>query len=99
MPEPAIRAASGDLLGKLVGIVRNGHQVTAEERHRHMVEVFRAAGAAQIEDLLRTPGELALASAFVHAVLDELDERRLAAAAEVRDVLGAAASLIVGWPE
>ena len=61
--------------------------------------MFQAAGPAQIAALLGASDRLALASNFVHAVLDELDERRFAAAAELHDVLGLAAPVIVGWPE
>ncbi|HEX5287493.1 MAG TPA: hypothetical protein VFX25_01380 [Streptosporangiaceae bacterium] len=36
---------------------------------------------------------------LVHGLLDELDERRAAAAAEVALILGPAAPPIAGWPE
>jgi hypothetical protein len=99
MQRPALREASGDLLSRLGLIMKNGICVTAEERHQYLLDVFQAAEPAQIQALISAPDELALASDFVHAVLDELDERRSAAAAEMHDVLGLAAPIIVGWPE
>jgi hypothetical protein len=79
--------------------MKNGMFWSAEERHQHLLDVFEAAEAEQISALLSAPDDLALAAEFVHAVLDELDERRCAAAAEVHEVLGRAAPIIVGWPE
>lgn len=99
MPKPTLHVASGDLLTKLWFIMRNGLAFTAEDRHQYLLEVFQAAGPAQIDALLGESDRLALASNFVHAVLDDLDERRFAAAAELHDVLGLAAPVIVGWPE
>jgi|SRR5450755_1553308 hypothetical protein len=99
MQQPTSRVASGDLLSQLGLIMKNGMFCTAEERHQHLLEVFQAAESAQLNALLSVPDDLALAAEFVHAVLDELDERRCAAAAEVHEVLGRAAPIIVGWPE
>jgi hypothetical protein len=98
MYKPNLHVASGDLLAKLGFIMKNGLAFTAEERHVYLLEVFKAAEPAQIEALLSASDRLALASNFVHAVLDELDERRPAAAAELHDVVGPAAAVIVGWP-
>ncbi|HMH93800.1 MAG TPA: hypothetical protein VK586_22305 [Streptosporangiaceae bacterium] len=72
---------------------------SAEERHQHLLDALRETDPVHIDTLLRRPAELALATGLVHALLDELDERRAAAAAEVRHVLGPAAAAIVGWPE
>ena len=98
MYTPDLHVTSGDLLTKLVFIMKNGLAFTAEERHQYLLEVFQAAEPAQIEALLSASDGLALASNFVHAVLDELDERRPAATAELHDVIGPAAPVIVGWP-
>jgi hypothetical protein len=98
MFKPDLHVVSGDLLTKLGHIMKNGLAFTAEERHQYLLEVFQAAEPAQIETLLSSCDKLALASNFVHAVLDELDERRPAAAAELHDVVGPAAPVIVGWP-
>jgi hypothetical protein len=96
---PAFHAPSGDLLGKLIQIMKDGVFISAEERYRHLLDALRETDPAHIDTLLGRPAELALATGLVHALLDELDERRAAAAAEVRQVLGAAAPAIVGWPE
>jgi hypothetical protein len=79
--------------------MKNGVFTTAEERHQHLLAALRDTDPAHIGTLLGRPAELALATGLVHAVLDELDERRAAAAAEVRHVLGPAAPAVVGWPE
>jgi hypothetical protein len=97
--KPTFHAPSGDLLGTLILIMKNGVFTTAEERHQHLLAAIRGTDPAHIDELLGRPAELALAAGLVHAVLDELDERRAAAAAEVRQLLGAAAPAVVGWPE
>ena len=99
MHKPAIHAPPGELLGKLIQIMKNSAFTSAEERHRDLLDALRETDPAHIEALLRRPAELALATGLVHALLDELDERRAAAAAEVRQVLGPAAPALVGWPE
>jgi hypothetical protein len=99
MHKPAFHAPSGDLLGKLILIMRNSVLTSADERHRHLLEALRETDPAHIDTLQGRPEELALATGLVHALLDELDERRAAAAAEVRHVLGPAAPAMVGWPE
>jgi hypothetical protein len=98
MQKSALRPPAGDLLGKLVLIMKDGISVPAEERHQQLLEVLRAAGPDQIAALLSAPEELALASGCVHSVLDELDERRAPAAAEARAAAGRAGPMIVGWP-
>ncbi|HEY3978078.1 MAG TPA: hypothetical protein VGM79_12455 [Streptosporangiaceae bacterium] len=99
MHNPAFPAPPGDLLSQLIQITKAGVLSSAGERYRHLVDALRAADPLHIDTLLRRPAELALATGLVHALLDELDERRAAAAAEVALVLGPAAPAIVGWPE
>jgi len=96
----ALRAASGDLPSRLRSIMKTGPGGTAEECHQYLLDLFQAADPAEIDSLLRAPEKLTLASAYVHAVLDDLDERRPAATAELHGVLGRVAGpIIVGWPE
>jgi hypothetical protein len=99
MRKPAFHPTSGDLLGQLILIVKNSVFTSAEERHRRLLDALRDTDPAHIDALLGRPAELALATGLVHALLDELDERRAAAAAEVRHLLGPAAPAMVGWPE
>jgi hypothetical protein len=100
MQQPARRAASGDLPSRLRSMMKTGTCATAEEHHQYLLDLFQTAEPAEIDSLLSTPAELTLASEYVHAVLDDLDERRPAAVAELHGVLGAAAGpVIVGWPE
>ncbi len=100
MQRPARRAASGDLPSRLRSMMKTGTCATAEERHQYLLDLFRTAEPAEIDSLLSSPEELALASEYIHAVLDDLDERRSAAAAELHGELGLAAGpIIVGWPE
>ncbi len=100
MQRPAHRAASGDLPSRLRSMMKAGTGATAEEHHRYLLDLFRTAEPSEIDSLLNSPAELTLASEYVHAVLDDLDERRSAAAAELHGVLGLAAGpVIVGWPE
>lgn len=70
--------------------MEGGGAATAEERHRHLLGAFRAAEPAEINTLLAIPEQLSLASEYVHAVVDDLDERRPVAATELRGVLGSA---------
>ena len=61
---------------------------------------FRAAEPAEINTLLAAPEQLGLASDYVHAVVDDLDERRPVAATGLHGVLGSAVRpILVGWPE
>jgi hypothetical protein len=96
---PAFPDAPGSLLETLILIIKSGVSVNAGERHRHLLAALRGADCAQLEALAGRPAERALAAGLVHALLDELDERRAAAAAEVARLLGAAAPALVGWPE
>jgi hypothetical protein len=70
--------------------MEGGGAATAEERHRHLLGAFRAAEPAEINTLLAIPEQLSLASEYVHAVVDDLDERRPVAATELRGELGSA---------
>ena len=80
--------------------MKSDTRATAQEYHQHLLDLFQAADPAEIDSLLRTPEERNLASEYIHAVLDDLDERRAVAVAELHRVLGLAAGpLIVGWPE
>jgi hypothetical protein len=100
MQSPDSRAVSGDLPSRLRSLMKSGTCATAQEYHQQLLDLFQAADPAEIDSLLSTPRERALASEYIHAVLDDLDERRSSAAAELHDVLGLAAGpLIVGWPE
>ena len=100
MPQPAHQVQSGALLSQLRTIMEGGVAATAEERYRHLVGAFRATEPAEIDTLLAAPEQLSLASDYVHAVLDDLDERRPVAATELHGVLGCAVGpIVVGWPE
>jgi hypothetical protein len=100
MQQPARSAASGDLPSRLRSIMKSGTCATAQGRHQRLLDVFQTAEPAEIDALLSTPEERNLASEYIHAVLDDLDERRSAAATELHGVLGLAAGpIIVGWPE
>jgi hypothetical protein len=100
MPQPAHQDPSCALLSQLRTIIEGGATATAEERYRHLLGAFRATGPADINELLAAPGQLSLASDYVHAVVDDLDERRPVAATELHGVLGAAVGpILVGWPE
>jgi len=100
MPQPAHQDPSCALLTQLRTIMEGGAATTAEQRYRHLLGAFRAAGPAQISSLLRVPEQLSLASDYVHAVVDDLDERRPGAATELHGVLGSAVGpILVGWPE
>jgi tRNA A37 methylthiotransferase MiaB len=97
---PARRGASGDLPSRLRSLMKTGTCTTAEEHHQFLLDLFRTAEPAEINLLLSSPEELTQASEYIHAVLDNLDERRSAAAAELHGVLGRTAGpIIVGWPE
>jgi hypothetical protein len=100
MKQPAPERSSCALLSQLRTIMEDGTAATAEDRYRHLLGAFRATGAAEINTLLAIPEQLSLASDYVHAVLDDLDERRPVAATELHGVLGAAVGpILVGWPE
>jgi hypothetical protein len=100
MPEPAPENPSCALLSRLPTIMEGGTAATAEERYRHLLGAFRACQPAEIDTLLAAPEQLSLVSDYVHAVLDDLDERRPVAATELHGVLGCALGpILVGWPE
>ena len=83
MQRPDRRAASGDLPSRLRSLMKSGTCATAEEYHQHLLDLFKTADPAEIDSLLSTPEDRNLASEYIHAVLDDLDERRSAAAAEL----------------
>jgi hypothetical protein len=100
MSEPAPEVSSCTLLSQLRTIMEDGSAGTAEDRYRHLLGAFHATKPAEINSLLAIPEQLSLASDYVHAVLDDLDERRPGAATELHGVLGSAVGpILVGWPE
>jgi hypothetical protein len=100
MQPPAGVMPSSTLLSRLRAIMEGETPVTAHERYSYLLGLLRTTGLAEIHSLLATPEELSLASAYLHAVLDDLDEVRPLAAAELHRVLGpAVGSILVGWPE
>ena len=100
MQQPAPESSSCALLRRLRTIMEGGTAGTAEDRYRNLIGAFRATEPAEINSLLAIPEQLSLASDYVHAVLDDLDERRPAAATELHGVLGSAVGpILVGWPE
>jgi hypothetical protein len=100
MQQQAPERSSCALLGQLRTIMEGGSAGTAEDRYRHLLGAFGATGTAEINTLLAIPEQLSLASDYVHAVLDDLDERRPGATTELHTVLGSAVGpILVGWPE
>ena len=100
MPQPAHERSPCALLSRLRTIMEGGTATTAEERYRHLLGAFRATEPAEVNALLAAPEQLSLASDYVHAVLDDLDERRPVAATELHSVLGCAVGpILIGWPE
>jgi len=98
--QPPPERLSCALLSRLRTIMEDGTAGTAEDRYRHLVGALRATEPAEINSLLAIPEQLSLASYYVHAVLDDLDERRPGAATELHGVLGSAVGpILVGWPE
>ena len=88
------------LLSQLRTTIEGAEPATAEERYRHLFGAFRVAEPAEINTLLAAPEQLGLASDYVHAVVDDLDERRPVAATGLHGVLGSAVRpILVGWPE
>jgi hypothetical protein len=98
--QPSVHGtASGDLPGRLRSLMKSG-PCCAEEAHQDLLELFRDASPEELSSLMSSPDELALTTSYVRSVVDSLDERRLAAASELHDVLGPTAGpTIVGWPE
>lgn len=100
MTQPAYPSSYCALLSRLRTIMEDGSTATAEERYGHLLGAFRATGPGEINTLLSVPEQLSVASDYVHAVLDDLDERRPVAATELHGVLGCAVGpILVGWPE
>jgi hypothetical protein len=100
MQPPADGIPSSTLLNRLRSIMEGDTPATAQERYRFLLGVLRATRPAEIYSLLAAPDELSLASAYLHAVLDDLDEVRPLATAELHSVLGSAVGpILVGWPE
>jgi hypothetical protein len=91
--------ASDDLPGRLRSLMKSG-PCCAEEAHQDLLELFRDTSPEELASLISSPEELTLTTNYVRSVVDSLDERRLAAASELHDVLGPTAGpIIVGWPE
>jgi hypothetical protein len=100
MQRTADRTPPSALLSRLRSIMEGETPATAHERYRYLLGMLRTTHTAEIHSLLAAPEELSLASAYLHAVLDDLDEVRPSAAAELHSVLGSAVgSILVGWPE
>lgn len=100
MKQSAPERLSCALLMRLRTIMEGGTTATAEDRYRHLLGAFRTTEPAEINSLLAIPEQLSLASDYVHAVLDDLDERRPGATTELHGVLGSAVGpILVGWPE
>jgi hypothetical protein len=100
MQLPAGGMPPSALLSRLRSIMEGETPATAHERYRYLVGMLRTTRLAEIHSLLAAPEELSLASAYLHAVLDDLDEVRPSATAELHSVLGSAVgSILVGWPE
>jgi hypothetical protein len=100
MQRPAGGMPSSTLLSRLRSMMEGETPATAHERYSYLLGMLRTTRPAEFYSLLATPEELSLASAYLHAVLDDLDEVRPSAAAELHSVLGSAVgSILVGWPE
>jgi hypothetical protein len=100
MQPPAGVMLSSPLLSRLRSIMGGEEPATAQERYRYLLGMLRTTRPAEIYSLLAVPAQLSLASAYLHAVLDDLDEVRPVAAAELHSVLGpTVGSILVGWPE
>ncbi|HTZ27058.1 MAG TPA: hypothetical protein VMC83_23900 [Streptosporangiaceae bacterium] len=100
MRQQAPEHSSCALLSRLRTIMEGGAADTADDRYRHLLGAFRATEPAELNGLLAIPEQLSMASDYVHAVLDDLDERRPGATTELHGVLGSAVGpILVGWPE
>jgi hypothetical protein len=100
MQRPADGMPSSTLLSRLRSIMEGESPATAHERYCYLLGMLRTTRPAEIHSLLAAPEALSLASAYLHAVLDDLDEGRPSAAAELHSVLGCAVGpILVGWPE
>ena len=99
MQPSAPGAALGDLPSRLRSLMKSG-SCCVEEIHGYLLKLFQAADLEELDSLMSSPDELTLATRYVHSVIDDLDERRSAAASELHNVLGPIAGpIIVGWPE
>src|ERR1700683_2061282 len=100
MAQSAYQDPACALLTHLRTIMEGGAAATAEERYRHLLSAFRPTEPAEINTLLAIPEQLSLASDYVHSVVDDLDDRRPAAAPELAAVRGSAVGpILVDWPE
>jgi hypothetical protein len=100
MQRPAGAMPSSTLLSRLRSIMEGATPATAHERYSYLLGMLRTTRPTEIYSLLAAPEERSLASAYLHAVLDDLDEVRPSATAELHSVLGSAVgSILVGWPE
>jgi hypothetical protein len=101
MPRPANGAPPYTaLLSRLRSIMEGDTCVTAQDRYRHLLGMLRTTQPGEMDSLLAVPDDLSLASEYVHAVLDDLDESRTLAATELHGVLGPAVGhILIGWPE
>jgi len=100
MHRPVGRMPSSTLLSRLRSIMEGETPATAHERYSYVLGMLRATRPAELYSLLAAPDELSLASAYLHAVLDDLDEVRPLATAELHSVLGSAVGpILVGRPE
>jgi hypothetical protein len=95
VPRPADGMPSSALLSRLRSIMDGETSATAQERYCYLVGMLRTTRPAEIYSLLAAPEELSLASEYVHAVLDDLDEVRPLATAELHSVLGSAVGPIL----
>lgn len=73
-----------------------GPTATALDCYPLLLATFQAAESEEIQALINEPDDLALVSDYVHAILDDLDEARLASYTELRSILGPFANVIVG---
>jgi hypothetical protein len=100
MPQPAHQDPSCALLSQPRTIMEGSATASADERYGHLLGAFLVTGPAEINSLPAVPEQLSLASDYVHAVVDDLDERCPVAATEPHGVLGSAVGpILVGWPE
>jgi hypothetical protein len=100
MPRPTNVKPSTALLSRLRSIMEGDTCVTAQERYSHLLGMLRTTRPGEINSLLAAPEDLSLATEYVHAVLDDLDENRARAATELHGVLGPVVGhILVGWPE
>jgi hypothetical protein len=90
------KSQQGALAQRVRFIMDIGPTATALDCYPLLLATFQAAEAEEIQALINEPDDLDLVSGYVHAILDDLDEARLAAYTELRSVLGPFANVIVG---